>query len=74
MSRPSTKDTSPQRDKLGPTGPAEGPTKRKRSYDEDHPHAGNVGEEAPLGPTPTDDPDCKADQLEKKIDRKRNAT
>jgi len=47
-------DHQPDRDKLGPTGPAKAPSDNKRSYDEKHPHAGTV-EEHP-GPPPTDDP------------------
>ena len=74
MTRPSTNDGAPQRDKLGPTGPAEPPKDSKRSYDQEHPHPGNVGEDALLGPNPTDDPNQKAEQLEKKIDQKRSQT
>jgi hypothetical protein len=43
----------PDRDKLGPTGPAKTP-KPKKSYDESHPHAGTVKEQT--GPPATDDP------------------
>jgi len=58
-------DHQPDRDKLGPTGPAKAPSDNKRSYDEKHPHAGTV-EEHP-GPPPTDDPHRKRQDRERNI-------
>jgi hypothetical protein len=42
MSKPSTADAVPNRDKLGPTGPLEKPANSRKSYDEKHPNAGNI--------------------------------
>jgi hypothetical protein len=52
------------------------PPDSKRSYDEGHPHPGNIGDadKPHVGPTPTDDPRGKASQLEKEIDKKRAQT
>ena len=72
MPKSSTNDARPNRDKLGPTGPAKTSAESKKSYDEKHPNAGNIGE-APPGPAATDDPG-NADRLEKKIDKKRAQT
>ena len=64
-----------KRDDLGPTGPAKLPKEgREKSYDEKHPHAGNVGDKDHVGPTPTDDPDDQAAKLKKTLDKKRAQT
>jgi hypothetical protein len=64
-----------KRDDLGPTGPAKLPKEgQKKSYDEKHPHAGNIEDKDHVGPNPTDDPDHKAGKLEKTIDKKRAQT
>jgi hypothetical protein len=72
MSKPSTEDAAPNRNKLGPTGPSEKSADSKKSYDEKHPNAGNIGEQNP-GPAATDDPNT-AERIEKKIDEKRSQT
>jgi hypothetical protein len=64
-----------KRDDLGPTGPAKLPKDgAKKTYDEKHPHAGNVDNGGHIGPTPTDDPRHEARKLEKTIDKKRPQT
>ena len=42
MNKTSTNDPKPDRDNLGPTGPAKMPPKEEASYDEKHPHPGNI--------------------------------
>ena len=74
MKTPSTKDTVPDRTNLGPTGPTEIHKDSKLSYDKKHPNAGNTGNDKVVGPTPTDDPDDQAKQLETQIDKKRVQT
>ena len=74
MKNPSTKDTEPDRKNLGPTGPAEIHKDSKLSYDKKHPNAGNAGNDKLVGPTPTDDPDDNANQLETQMDKKRGQT
>ena len=72
MPKPSTEDARPNRDKLGPTGPAQAPADSKKSHDEKHPNAGNIGQQNP-GPAATDDPNT-AERIEKEIDEKRSQT
>jgi hypothetical protein len=72
MSKPSTDSAVPNRAKLGPLGPSENSPASKESYDEQHPNAGNIGEQNP-GPAATDDPNT-AERIEKKIDEKRSHT
>ena len=58
MSETSIEDTEPDRDNLGPTGPAKMPPKDDDSYEDKHPNAGNLtpkGDKT-VGPPPTDDP------------------
>jgi len=76
MKTPSTEDVQPDRQNLGPTGPAKVSSGSKAEPDKKHPHPGNIVEaDKPfVGPTPTDDPRGKAGQLENEIDKKRAET
>ena len=76
MKTPSVKDTKPDRKHLGPTGPADIEREPKQSYEDTHPHPGNVnkGEPSHVGPTPTDDPDATPSKLEREIGRQRAET
>ncbi len=65
-----TTSKEPNRDKLGPTGPADVKGDPEASYEAKHPNAGNVAE-APPGPMPSSDPDDKASELAKEVERKR---
>lgn len=73
MNSPKTRGDRPDRNNLGPTGPANMPQDGKHSYEEKHPNAGTVDEPI-VGPTPTDDPGNEADKLEDQIDKKRAQT
>jgi hypothetical protein len=73
MKTPSKDDPKPDRENLGPTGPAK--VQGERKDDEvKHPHAGNVvaPDDPNVGPAPTDDPRQKTHKLEK--DRKPTQT
>ena len=61
----------PENDTLGPTGVVK-TVEPKKTYDEKHPNAGNIGERLP-GPTPTDDPD-RADRPKKDSEHKRQGS
>jgi hypothetical protein len=65
-----TTGTEPERADLAPTGPAKVSGDPEPSYEDKHPHAGNIAEATP-GPTPTDDPYDKAPDLENVINKKR---
>lgn len=65
-----TAATEPERDSLAPTGPAKVTGDQETTYEQKHPHPGNVGEAA-AGPMPTHDPDDKASQLGNEIEKKR---
>ncbi len=65
-----TTATEPERDSLGPTGPAKVTGDPQPTYEEKHPHPGNVGETA-AGPMPTHDPAGKASALGDEIENKR---
>ena len=73
MKTPSTKDAHPDRENLGPTGPAKTPRDSKSDPDKKHPHPGNIGDvdKPHVGPTPTDDPRGKASQFAKEIHKRR---
>jgi len=62
----------PDRDKLGPMGPAKAPADQKRSREEKHPNPGTVQEQA--GPSPTDDPSQNRRHAEQKIEEARTKT
>ncbi len=64
-----TTSTEPNRDRLGPTGPANVKGDPEASYEAKHPNPGNVAE-APLGPMPSSDPDDKA-SVAKEVEKKR---
>ena len=73
MNKPTIKDDDPDRDHLGPTGPAKMPPDSKRGPDVKRVHPGNVnqGDSPIVGPTPTDAPRGGARKLEKEVDKKR---
>ena len=74
MNKPTIKDHDPDRDHLGPTGPAKMPPDSKRGSDTKRVHPGNVNQDdSPVvGPTPTDAPHGGARKLEKEVDKKRD--
>ena len=74
MSKPTIEDESPDRDNLGPTGPAKMPADSKRGPDVKRVHPGNVnqGDSPIVGPMPTDAPNGGARTLEKEVDKKRD--
>ena len=65
-----TTATEPERDNLGPTGPAKVTGDQQPTYEEKHPHPGNLGDAA-AGPMPTHDPSEKASALGDEIEKKR---
>lgn len=73
MSKPTIKDEDPDRDQLGPTGPAKMPADSKRGPDVKRVHPGNVnaGGSPIVGPTPTDASHGGAEELEEEVDKKR---
>ena len=73
MNKTSTNDSKPDRDNLGPRGPAKMPPKEEASYDEKHPHPGNITPKGDpnVGPMPTDDPRHKAGKLGEEIEKQR---
>jgi hypothetical protein len=72
MKTPTTKDAKPDRQNLGPTGPAKVERNSDLSYDDKHPNAGDDSGGV-VGPTPTDVPDA-AKRFQTEIDRKRAQT
>jgi hypothetical protein len=74
MKTPATKDRQPDRNNLGPTGPAKAPSAEKQAdYEAKHPNPGNVvsADDPNVGPTPTADPRGKAGTLgEKTVDKR----
>jgi hypothetical protein len=74
MSKPTVKDEKPDREHLGPTGPAKMPPESKRGPGVERVHPGNVnqGNTPVVGPTPTDAPHGGARKLEKEVDKKRS--
>jgi hypothetical protein len=72
MKKTST-DKQPDRDKLGPTGPAKVESPSRSDFDKSHPNAGNISKDAEprVGPTPTDAPQGNAGMLKSEIDKQR---
>ena len=73
MSKPTIEDEHPDRDHLGPMGPAKMPADSKRGQDVKRVHPGNVnqGDSPIVGPTPTDAPHGGTGELQDEIDKKR---
>ena len=74
MKTPSTKDRQPDRNNLGPTGPAKVPSREEQAgYEAKHPNPGNVvsADDPNVGPSPTADPRGKAGALAGQIAEKR---
>jgi hypothetical protein len=71
MNKPSIKDSKPNRDNLGPKGPAKMPPQDQASYEDKHPNPGNVTPKVDktVGPTPTDDPRHKAGKLVDELEK-----
>ena len=72
MNKTSTNDAKPDRDNLGPTDPAKMPPKEEASYEEKHPHPGNITPKGDpnVGPMPTDDPRHKAVKPGEEIEKR----
>lgn len=74
MKTPSTKDRQPDRNTLGPTGPAKVPSPEEKDYEAKHPNPGNVVsvDDPNVGPAPTADPRGKAGALADQISEKQS--
>jgi hypothetical protein len=72
MSKPTIEDEHPDRDHLGPMGPAKMPAERGPDVKRVHPGNVNQGPSQIVGPTPTDAPHGGTRKLAKEVDKKRD--